>query len=224
MVKYNRILSLLSISSICLVVGKTIVSTNYSDIYDRGVCKDLYKFLNKKNAKLYSCGMTEDEKSLTYLNISSDSLSQEIIDKIAPFSSTLEGVDFENIKTIAKNLNLESLKVPELAFKNGQNDNTAIPKNVLKTAKNVGNLLIYGFDISQRNLNDLSTLSKLTTLKLDNCTFDNNMDYTSLKNLKNLTKLYFDTIFLSGQGEKKLNKFPESICQLKKIKRHIFLQ
>jgi len=185
MVKFNKILSLLSVTSLYLVAGKPMERDTFFGVYESGVCKELNKFLNKRNAELYACGMTENEKGVTYLEISTSKLQQDIIDKIAPYSSTLEEVSFDNVQTISKNLNLASLKIPELKFDNKDTkENFSIPKNVLKTAKNVNKLLIYGFEVSQRNLNDISTLSQLATLDFDSCTFENNLDYRNLKNLK----------------------------------------
>jgi len=162
--------------------------------------------------------MTTSNK-VTYVETESDTITQDIVNKLASYS-TLEEVVFTKLKTIPSKLNFESLKVSKLQFDNSD-DNTAgiyIPKNVLKSAKNVDRLSIYGFNVSQKNINDITTLTRLTRLDFDGCTFDNNLNYTKLKNLKNLTALYLDTTFIKGKADAKLAKLPESICQLKKLK------
>ena len=216
MVKFNKILTSLLVSSLYLVSGKPAATNNNADL-----CKDLKKFLAKKNANLRYCSLDEEDPTkIGYLNFETSALSQEVVDKVAPFisSNPFGKVEIHGLKTFSKNLSFEPLKFERLVLGTIADDNITIPKNVLKTAKNISIFSIEGFNISQRNINDVSALSNLTELVFDVCTFDTNIDYTNLKNLKNLTELYFNTAFLNGQGEKKLNKFPKSICQLKKLK------
>lgn len=226
MVKIYSILSLLALSSFTLVAGKPTtgeVNYYYGD-YKSGDCKELNNFLKKQKVDLTVCAMTESNEDVTYVEISGDSINQKAVNKIGSFSSTIESVTFSKITSLPKNLNLESLKVDHLTFdndeliRNGREQDIYIPKNVLKTAKNVNKLSIYGFNISQKNINDIASLTKLNSLFFEKCDFDDNMIYTNLKDLKNLNTLILDTIFIKGEEEKMLNQLPESVCQMKKLK------
>jgi len=227
MVKVNSILSLLALSSFyAFVAGKPTedkVNYYYGE-YKSGDCKELNNFLKKQKVELTVCAMTESNEDVTYVEISGDSINQKVVNKIGSFS-TLESVTFSKITSLPKNLNLESLKVNQLTFdndkliRNGSEQDIYIPKNVLKTAKNVNKLSIYGFNVSQKNINDISSLTKLNSLFLEKCELDNNMNYTNLKNLKNLNTLILDTLFMKGEGDKRLNQLPESVCQMKKLKK-----
>jgi len=227
MVKINNILSLLAVSSFyTLVAGKpTQDEVNYYyDDYKSGDCKELNDFLKKQKVELIACAMTETNEDVTYVEIEGSTINQKIINKIGSFSSTLESVTIDKVTSLPKNLNLESLKINQLTFdnseliRNGHEQDIYIPKNVLKTAKNIGKLGIYGFNVSQKNINDIASLTKLNTLFFEKCTFDDNMNYTNLKNLKNLTDLYLDTIFMKSESKKMLDQLPESVCQMKKLK------
>jgi len=207
MVKFNKILTSLLVSSLYLVSGKPAATNNNADL-----CKDLKKFLAKKNANLRYCSLDEEDPTkIGYLNFETSALSQEVVDKVAPFisSNPFGKVEIHGLSTFAKNLSFEPLKFERLVL-GTKADNISIPKNVLKTAKNISIFSIERFNINQRSINDVSALSNLTELVFDGCTFDTNIDYTNLKNLKNLNELHFLTV--------NLNKFPESICQLKKLK------
>jgi len=222
MVKFNRILSLLAVSSFyTFVAAKPVEEIKYFfGKYESGDCKDLNNFLKKQNVELTACGMTKSSEDVTYVEIAGDNINQKVINKIASYSETLNTVTFAKVTSLPKNLNLESLEVNEIRFENEElpytDKDIYIPKNVLKTAKNVSKIAIYEFNISQKNINEIGSLTKLTALDIDGCTFDKDMDYTNLKNLKNLTTLRLDTIFV--KDGKMIDQFPESICQMKKLK------
>jgi len=219
MVKINRILSLFAVSYFyTLVAGKPVEETNYFlGEYESGDCKDLDAYLKTQNAELVMCGMTSNE-DITDAEIKLDSINQNIINKLGSYSGTLKNVSFDKVTSIPKNLNLESLKIEKLRFNNRDHSFTDIPKNVLKTAKNVSIVDIYRFNLSQNNIKDIGSLTKLTELYINLCIVDNHMDYTNLKNLKNLITLSLDSILIKGENNKTLDKFPESICQMKKLK------
>ena len=224
MVKFNRILSLLAVSSFyTFVTAKPVEEVEYFfGKYESGDCKALNKFLTKQNVNLIACGMTKSNEDAVYVEIGGGNINQKVVNRIGTYSETLETVTFADITSLPKNLNLESLEVSEIRFdnselnRNGEVQDVYIPKNVLKTAKNAGKIAIYEFNVSQKNINEIGTLTELNTLDFDGCTFDDNMDYTNLKNLKNLTELRLDTIFM--KGGKMLKQLPESVCQMKKLK------
>jgi len=216
MVKFNKILSLLSVASLGLVAAKPMkrATTEFT-----GICQELSDFLYEKNADLYACGMTENEDDITYLGINSRALNQDMIDKFATYSA-LNEISIDDVYTVQKGLDLSSLNISNLILDNNYIEttvNTSIPRGVLKTAVNINKLSIFRYDIAQKNINEISTLTQLTTLDFDGCTFDKDIDYHKLKYLKNLNELYFDTIFISG-GKGCMKELPEDICQLKKLK------
>jgi len=208
MVKINNIISLLAVSSLSLVAGMP-AESDY--------CKELDAFLTSKNASLSICD-TDDSLFV----IKSSTISQDIVDKIGTYEGTLGAVFFENVSTIQKNLNFGSLKTNALYFDNkhydGDKKEVYIPKNVLKTAKSITTLSIYGLNLSQKNINEISSLTKLNELYLESCTADLDMDYSKLKNLKkNLKTLVLSTMFQKGKGTDRMDEVPESICQLKNL-------
>jgi len=188
--------------------------------YEYDCCKELDAYLNTQNVTLVGCDTTSDFSSV---RIQGSSINQDIIDKITAYDGILDYVTFERVTTIQNNLNLRSLKTSELYFDNkhlpytGEKQEIYIPRNVLKTAKNVNKISINGFNISQRNINEISNLTKLIDLVIDSCTVDYSMDYTKLKNLKNLITLILSTVFIKDESVKYLNEIPESVCQLKKL-------
>ncbi len=225
MVKINNILSLLAVSSFfALVSGKPFENSNQLHRrYETKYCNDLAAYLETKDAKLTLCITPSDDFSSYSINIESDSINQDIIDKVNTFDVILDYVAFENVTKIQKKLDLGSLKAKELYFDNkhlpytGEKQEILIPNNVLKTAKNLTSLSIIGFDVSQENINEITTLTNLTRLMIDGCDIDRNTDFTKLKNLKNLDSLILSTLFIKDESIKYLNQFPESICQLKKL-------
>jgi len=228
MARINNILSLFAVPSFhSSKTGKLVEkSNNFYGNFEFEDNSDLNIFLKKQNIELVSYKMTAND-DITFIEIEGNTINQKTVNKIGSYSDTLESVIFDKVTTFSKNLSLEPLKVNELKFDNsdvpytGEEQEFYIPKNILKTAKNVNKIAIYGFNISQRNINEIASLTKLTSLDFNDCTFDENMDYTNLKNLKNLTNLYLDTIFIKGEGERKLNELPESICKLKNLKKLI---
>jgi len=212
MVKINNVISLLVAASFSLVAAKPFES-NY--------CKELEAYLNTKNASLALCDPVSDGEDLSTVLIKSSTIDQGIIDKINTYDGVLDFITFENVSSVQKNLNLSSLKTNALYFDNkhynGDKKEIYIPKNVLKGAKQLDTLSLYGFNLSQRNLDEISSLTNLKELYLDSCTVDANIDFSKLKNLKkNLTTLVFSTIRQKGK-EERLGEVPESICQLKKL-------
>jgi len=216
MVKFNKILSLLSVASLGLVAAKP-MKRDTSEF--TGACQELSDFLNEKDAELYSCGGTDEEDDIIYLAMKSKTLDQDMIDKLATYDALIE-VKVDNVRTIQKDLDLSSLYISELTLDNKFMDsskNTSIPRGVLKTAVNIYKLNFSRYNIAQKNINEFSALSQLITLGFDSCTFDNDMDYHKLKYLKNLNELYLGTTYING-GKEYMNELPEDICQLKKLK------
>jgi len=218
MVKINTIISLLAASAFSLVAGKP--AEGFVSQYESDFCKELDSYLHSKSVSLVGCS-TDDFSSAT---IQSSTITQDIVDKINTYDGTFDVVVFEKVTKVEKNVNFSSLKSDALYFDNkhleytGEKKDIYIPKNVLKTAKTISSLSIYGFNLSQRNINEITTLTKLNELYLENCTADLDMDYEKLKNLKNLTDLVLSTVFQKGQEAEYLDEVPESICQLKKLK------
>jgi len=207
MVKFNKILTSFLVSSLYLVSCKP-----------TDPCNDIENFLAKKNIAVKYCSLEEEDPSkIRFLNFGTGTLTQEVVNKFAPLISTkaFGKVEIDGITSFSKNLSFESLNFERLVLNTKEKSNVYIPKNVLKTIKNVPILSIEGFNVSQRNINDVSTLGKLSELVFSGCTFDDNIDYTSIKNLKNLNELYFNSSF---KGAKKFNQFPEAVCQLKNLK------
>jgi len=219
MVKINSIISLLAVSSLSLVAAMP--ATSFNSRYESDYCKELDAYLNSKNASLNICSIEDTDDSSSLLLIKANTITQDIVDKINTFEGNLGAIFFENISTIQKNLNLGSLKTNALYFDNkhynGEKKEIYIPRNVLKTAKTLTTLSIYGLNLSQKNINEISSLTKLTELYFESCTADLDMDYSKLKNLKNLKTLVLSTMFQKGQGTDRMDEVPESICQLKKL-------
>jgi len=216
MVKINSILSLLAVSSFyTLVAGMPAEETKYESDY----CNDLEDFLiNNQRVESVVCDISGD---LPYIKLHGTSINQDIIDKIATYDGTLEYINFEEVSTIQDDLNLGSLKVNSLYFDNKHvpysGEYFYIPKNSLKTAKSVTKISIDGFYLSQNNINDISSLTNLTELYIEDCTFDRNINYAKLENLKNLTSFVLSSVVINDDNVKRMVQFPEVICQMKKL-------
>ena len=219
MVKINNIISLLAASAFSLVAGKP--AESFVSQYESDFCKELDSYLHSKDVSLVGCSTADDFSSAT---IQGNTITQDIIDKINAYDGTFNIVVFEKVTKVEKNLDLSSLKSNALYFDNkhleytGEKKDIYIPENVLKTAKTITSLSIDGFNLSQKNINEITTLTKLNELYLEDCTADLDMDYEKLKNLKNLTDLVLSTVFQKGQEAEYLDEVPESICQLKNLK------
>ena len=172
---------MLAISLLSLIVGVSAESSNSR--FESDYCKELDVYHNSKNASLNICDT--DDSSL--LLIKASTITQDIVDKISTYEGTLGAVFFENVSTIQKNLNFGSLKTNALYFDNkhynGDKKEVYIPKNVLKTAKSATTISIYGLNLSQKNINEISSLTKLNELYLESCTADLGMDYSKVLKL-----------------------------------------
>lgn len=214
MVKINNVFSL-------LVAASFVAAKPFESAYKIKYCKDLDVYLNSKNAVLALCSDTNDFKSVI---VETDNVKQDIVDKINTYNGVLDLVTFEKVSTVQKNLNLKSLKAKALYFDNkhynGDKKEIYIPKNVLKSAKTVTTISLENFNLSQKNLNEITSLTQLKELYLDGITADPDMDFSKLKNLKNLSTLVLSTITQKGdEGDdiEYLDEVPESVCQLKKL-------
>jgi len=214
MVKINNVFSL-------LVAASFVAAKPFESAYKTKYCKDLDVYLNSKNAVLTLCNDTKDAKFVT---VKTATVNQEIVDKINTYNGVLDSVTFEDVSTIQKNLDLKSLKAEALYFDNKHYSRDKkekyIPKNVLKSAKTVNTISIVNFDLTQRNINEITSLTQLKELYLDGITSESELDFSKLKNLKNLNTLVLSTIFTRDEDSDEieyLDEVPESVCQLKKL-------
>lgn len=177
MVNFNKILTLVSVSTLCnfVAAGQTFV----------GECKNLNKFFNKNNIKLNYCYMNDDEEVLR-ITISGETINQKIINTIGDYN-TLEELTLDSIKTIPKNISLEPLYLDGLIIEYDYDKPAGvIPKGVLKTAKNINKINLSNQKISQRSINEISSLTKLETLVLSGNTYEKGLDFSNLKKAKKI--------------------------------------
>jgi len=215
MVKFNKILAV-----VCASTLSAVLAASATDEYGKD-CKDIKEFISQYNMTADRCGTSADN-NVEYITIQGDSINQKVIDKIGSYSSIKE-VTFRGIKNIPKNLNLESLHINNLDFTDKVTIDypeypvLTIPKGVLKTAKNVRDINIALHKISKNNISEINTLTKLVNLRYDGCTFEKGIDYSKLKNLKNLKSLVlYDVSYVSGNGTP-FDEISKYICQLKKL-------
>jgi len=204
MVNFNKILTLVSVSTLCAFVYGKPLEKRYS-----GDCKNVDELFNRHHVQLDGCYVNDNEEILQ-ISLKGETLNQELINGIGEYD-TLQYLTLTDVKNFQKNINLESLNLIELIIvTDNEKPANGIPKGILKTAKNVNQIHFYNKKISQKNINEISTLANIKTLGLYGCTYEKNIDLSNLKNAKTLSSLYIQY----EDGEERDIGFPKSICKI----------
>jgi len=207
MVNFNKILTLISVSTLCAFVYGKPLEKRYT-----GDCKDVDELFNRHNVQLDGCYVNENEEILQ-ISLKGETIDQEIINGIGKYD-TLQYLTLNDVKNFPKNINLETLNIIGLIIVT-DNDKPAsvIPKGVLKTAKKINEMHIYNEKISQKNINEISTLTNIKTLGLYGCSYERNIDFSNLKKTKTLSSLYIQYDGGERYSEKNIG-FPKSLCKI----------
>jgi len=178
----------------------------------------------EEDITILDCTSTTDEK-IDKLELSGAfyyNVTQSLIDKISTYDESLKQLSFVRFNSISEDLNLKSLHLSNLKFNalsNGRKnryrgDKYTFPGSFLKTINNVDTIEIYGYHITQEIINGFSGLKNIKAIILSSANIDDDLDFSGMSKNKNLVQLELGTY----STEPPLEKFPESICQLKKLK------
>jgi len=185
----------------------------------KGECEQFKQFLKEINSEITikKC-TTNDAEQMNMVNLTGQNISQIVIDKIATYKN-LETVSFNKINNYPANLDFKPLHIKKVSIYNlgdGRRNiysGKYLQSDSLKTLKNIENLRIAGYNISQNNINDISTLTNLKHLEFFQCGYDKNLNYNEFKSFKNLEYLYLTNY----ENQNSIGEFPEVICKLKKL-------
>jgi len=150
-----------------------------------------------------------------YVNV-----TQSLIDKLSTYDESLKQLTFIRFESFSEDLNLESLHLSQITFNalsNGRKNRYrgyTIPGSIIKTIKNVDTIALYGYHITQEIISNFSGLKNVKTIIIQSANIDGNLDFSGMSKNKNLVSLELGTY----STEPPLEEFPESICQLKKLK------
>jgi len=211
MVKFNSFLKLIGV---CILL--TLVSGENNE------CDTIRNyFTDNENLNVKMCN-TNNYGKLISLDLEGPSITQADVNELKKYKSLIS-LSLFRIYELPKNLNFSQLKLEEIYFENlkyskSRNSDTFsyqyITKGVLKSLKNVKNVSISGNKISQTTINELGSLSNVEKIVLELSGFDENLDFSPLKNAKKLTELTLSTY----KTQIPLSSFPDSLCQLKTLK------
>jgi len=183
-----------------LLVSIPLVLSSECDDIDSTLLKSVKKCTTNEEGKIkelaienYSLNESQVNKLLSYDDLTSLSYTVKIESGTGSIPSH---PGFEEIPTaINKFKNLESLTIfydsylhpcaSDCAFAGI----TDLGNNVLKDLTNLKTLSIGGIKVSQTNIDEISTLKSLESLKFYYSYLDDSLNYTSLGNLENLSKL-----------------------------------
>jgi len=207
MVKLNSLVKLLSICALLGVASGTKKECEQLDI----------SFDNNENLSVGFCRENDDGQIIS-LELKGVTMNQDDVDEIAKYTA-LRDLDLVRLD-LPENLNFKSLHLDvlfidnlKLGRKTNKFSNKYIPNGILKTLKNVKKVYISSNKISQNTIDELGSLSKIESLYLLNSGFDENIDYSPLKNAKKLTQLTLDTY----GSENPVGGLPESLCKVKSL-------
>jgi len=210
MVKLNNFLTFIGISTFWTFV------TGY-----KGECEQFNQYLKNYNydeINIKKC-TTNDDNQMTMLNLAGQNITQEIIDEISTYKY-IDSWTLNKIENIPDNLDFRPIHIREVSFydlgdgRRNRYRGNYLQSTALKSLKNIVSLKVYGYNTSQKNLDDISTLTNLKELEFYHCNFDKDLNYNTLKTLKNL-----EYLSLTSYDElNSIGEFPEVICQFKKLK------
>jgi len=209
MVKFNSFLKLFGVCTLLTFVsGET------------GECDTLRNyFTNNENPDVHYCNENDNGKLISLI-LEGSTITQADVNELKKYKSLIE-LTLLRINELPENLNLGSLKLDTISFENIKKGKKGdkfsyqyISKGVIKSLKSVKTVKISATIISQTTLNELGSLSNVENIEFDNDGFDENLDFSPLKNLKKLTELTLSTY----KTQVPLSSFPESLCQIKNLK------
>jgi len=207
MVKFNSLLKFISICSLL-----TFVTGENTE------CDTLDKYFRNNEDISFRC--FENDNGEIDLYLEGGTLNQADINEIAKYPNLSE-LSLIRIEELPENLSFKSLNLDTIFFNNlkyGRKINKFskkyIPNGILKTLKHVKTIYISSNKISQNTINELGSLTNVELISLINSGFDENLDYSPLKNAKKLTQLTLDTY----GGENPVGGLPESLCEIKSLK------
>ncbi|OUM66052.1 hypothetical protein PIROE2DRAFT_6850, partial [Piromyces sp. E2] len=147
---------------------------NYNYFAEDNYYFDVFK---TKGSNIPSDNQFKLPKSLKKLYIEGVNLNQNYIDTI----SKLKNLDELHFNTCDLNkLKLGSINVPSLIIEDKTNDYGFIPENVLNQLKNVKKLTLKHIEIQDYMLKNLSELTNLEELIMDNCVDVNYYSYQTV--------------------------------------------
>jgi len=175
-------------------------------------CQELKDYLkNNIQEYQYSCENNEEGKIKT-LSIMDYQMTEEDFEKVQSYD-TITDLTYHifnygrisqapnlitdvNYLTNLKNLkNLEKLNINYEVYDNPCTTRCLVyflgnvTSNTFKDLKNLKELSVFGINLSQENIDEISTLENLETLKLDYCSFEKVKDFSSLSQLEKVSKL-----------------------------------
>jgi len=205
-------------------------------------CQELKDYLNGKIREYeYSCENNEEGK-IKKLDITDFQMTEEDFEKVQSYDTITDltysfyyygRITFAenlvtdiNSLTNLKNLkNLEKLTIDYTVYDNPCTTRClvyflgTVKSDTFKDLKNLKELNVFGINLSQDNIDEISALNNLETLKLDYCSFENIKDFSPLSHLEKVNYLSA-TEGLNGFGGFESDKVPsELINQFKNIKR-----
>jgi len=202
MVKFCKILTVFGAFILC-----TLANANE--------CEEFEEFVSDISVR--TCEVDENQQ-MTFLKVTGN-ITQEHIEKIASYSKLTE-LQFYRFEDNIE-INLESLTLSKLEFNHvylGPRSNRysgfVVPEKVIKTIKNVDEVNILGYKITQGTIDSLATLNNVKKIYMHDGGFDEGLDFINFSHAKSLTTLHLHS-FTKGP---ELGVFPESLCQLKKLK------
>jgi len=143
--------------------------------------------------------ITNIPKSVEQLLIGRVTFTQEMVDELSKLtnlnnlvlsetqiSEELDFSKFENLK------NLTSLEIRNNNMSNLNSPHIYTQGNLLKHCVTLKKLFIKNGIFDKNSLDSIGYLTELEELELETASFENDADFSSLKNLKNLTSMYMD--------------------------------
>jgi len=182
-------------------------------------CRAAFDDFETFNEEIIGDDCNSIDENIIDLGLRNGNLTKDFIDKFSTYESlkTLSLIRFE---FVSEDVNLESLHLSQFNFnalssaKKNRYLGISFPGSILKTLKNVETINLRGIHITQETLNSLSSLKNVKNIKLVDSGIDNELDFSVLSKNKNLVSLQLDVY----PTEPQIEKFPESLCKIKKLK------
>jgi len=181
------------LSSIALIEAKKNDCDKIEDYLVKNV-KDYRKICNEENVELIQNCEVNNSGKITEFGILNFMLYEKEVDELLSYNTVTDfsyqhyNIGFSSLDRfkgypakINEMTNLEKLTVIDV---------DSIPKGFAKgSSSKLKYLIINSTNIQQQNIDDISKFTNLKELSFEYCTFDEGLNMSSLKKLKNLTTL-----------------------------------